>query len=413
MTGRADASLLTEAEVRERIAWASRRGQPHWLWPELDPADWKAALASIERAVRDVLAGGPAPRLAGRAEAIGLAGYTSGMGPLLGYWLRAGLIAADPEAAALLGLHLAHNGLRMERMERRAMELAAGFAARGIGHAALKGMDTAFAYFPEPGTRPMADIDLLVDARDRAAAGEVLAGLGYAPGREVPMPPAQTWRRPGTPELPRTLRFVHADDPWSVDLQTSLNRRHRAGAPVVELDRVARFEEAAAQPLTRRLAPVSLVLHLACHASCDARSLTLLRLVELLLVIRHEREAGRLGWDELLAMASEAGALGGVYPALNLCERLAIGTIPAEVLTASRRAAPAAVHRVIERLSPAHAQDLLRCSLEERFMWSPSPARKLGQALREVFPPGSSSPAVLFDILHTRAWRLARGTLTR
>ena len=63
MTGRADASLLTEAEVRERIAWASRRGQPHWLWPELDPADWKAALDSIERAVRDVLAGGRRPGL--------------------------------------------------------------------------------------------------------------------------------------------------------------------------------------------------------------------------------------------------------------------------------------------------------------------------------------------------------------
>jgi hypothetical protein len=67
---------------------------------------------------------------------------------------------------------------------------------------------------------------------------------------------------------------------------------------------------------------------------------------------------------------------------------------------------------VIARLAPHSAQRVLRCSLEERFMWSPSPWRRLIQIVRELHPPGLPV-AALPSIYRARAWRLLHGTLTR
>ena len=52
----------------------------------------------------------------GNAEAIGVACYTSGVGPLLGFWLEQGGIAASPQVSAVLERHLRHNRLRMDRL---------------------------------------------------------------------------------------------------------------------------------------------------------------------------------------------------------------------------------------------------------------------------------------------------------
>jgi hypothetical protein len=65
----------------------------------------------------------------------------------------------------------------------------------------------------------------------RHLAGSRLAALnGCFAARHLP--------RAGGATQPRTLSFVHRDDPWSIDLQTSLNRRYSYGAPVIALDRV-------------------------------------------------------------------------------------------------------------------------------------------------------------------------------
>ena len=217
-----------------------------------------------------------------------------------------------------------------------------------------------------------------------------------------------------SPALPRTLSFVHADDPWSVDLQLSLNRQFVPGAPVVELDRLRASMGArpwALSPLADTLPPVELVLQLACHASCPLRSLTLLRLVELVLVVRQSHDERAFSWDEFLAVGTKAGALAHAYPALRLCAQLAPDAVPAEVVEACARLAPRAVREVVEPLSPAHAQSIVRCSLKERFMWTPL-SRVTWQVLAEAFPPGSWSLPILWDIYRARAWRLARGTIT-
>jgi hypothetical protein len=405
---------LSEEAVRRRFAHAGRAGNSRWLWPELTIEQWQTALDSIAAVTRDVLAGTERPHLAGQAEALGIAGYTSGMGPILGYWLAKGDITADAEAAGVLETHFTHNRDRMAKLAGHAAEISAGFARKGVHGIVLKGMDTAFACFPDPGARPMSDIDLLVAPDDEAAANEVLAGLGYVAGRANSLPPARNWRRPSSSELPRTLSFVHAEDPWSVDLQTSLNRR--AGAHEVELDRCLRrmpLRRSERFPAFHSLPPAALVLHLACHASCTLESLSLLRLLELVLVVRQSRRADPGLWDDVVEIADGSEVLSFTYPAFRLSEALAPGTVPDGVQERCRAAATAVVRRVVDRLSPARAQSQGRCSLEERFMWNRSRLLTARQFLREIVPPGSSSIPALLAIYRNRMRRVAQGTVTR
>jgi hypothetical protein len=408
-----DAFDLAEEAVRERFDRAVRQGHPHWLWPGTSVAAWQTALMQFERVARQVLTEGQACEpLHGRAEDVGVAAYTSGMGPLLGAWLREGLIAAPPRIAAMLDLHHRHNRLRMERMARRATAVVDALARAGVEVVVLKGMDTAWSLFPDPATRPLSDIDLLVDPAAELAADAVLREMGFVAGAVGRYPPARNWRSADAPVLPRTLTFVHHDDPWSVDLQTSLNRRYSFGAPVIMLDRIrssATLEPWGLSPGGSTLAGEARAIHLAVHASCGLQSLSLLRLVELIVAIR---SAARFGWGRFAELAERAGALAMTYPALHLAEQLAPGTVPAEVLARCERAVPRRVRSVIARLAPHSAQRVLRCSLEERFMWSPSPWRRLIQIVRELHPPGLPV-AALPSIYRARAWRLLHGTLTR
>lgn len=405
---------LTPDVVRERFNWAIRRGQPAWLWPDLPVERWQEALVSIEAAVRGVLTGGSAMQLDGDPDALGVASYTSGVGPLLGYWLERGVLSASEPVAAMLKLHLQHNRLRMERMTRRTIALVEALTARGVGVTLLKGMHTAHCYFPEPGTRPASDIDILIAASDEKAANETLRNLRFEPGAISSWPPERNWRLPEVPVQPRSLCFAHADDPWSVDLQRSLNRRYSAGAAVIRLDDVAaRMEPWPVAHDAQVLGQPVLLLQLAVHASCGLTSLTLLRMVELIFVIRRDTQEGLLRWDEFMAAAERADALGMIYPALRLCEQLAPGTIPDDVYAACVRQTPVAVQRIVDRLTPANAQRVVRCSLAERFMWTPSPTNVVRQILLELIPPGANSFSRLLKIYQLRAWRLARRTLTQ
>src|SRR3569833_3104199 len=87
----ADPELPPE-EVRRRFAWARRQGRPAWLWPEVSIDAWRRALQGIEAVAAARLAGAPSVAREGEAGAVGLAGYTSGLGPLRGVWAEQGLL---------------------------------------------------------------------------------------------------------------------------------------------------------------------------------------------------------------------------------------------------------------------------------------------------------------------------------
>jgi len=409
-----DAFDLAPETVRARFVWAERQGVPRWLWPEVQPGDWIATLTRIEAILRAVLTGEEAPpELDCDPATLEVAAYTSGTGPLLGSWLEQGRIAAG-SCAPLLAFHLRHNRLRMQRLTAHAASLSRAFGVAGTAPVIVKGMHTAHAYFPEPGTRPVSDIDMVITADRLPEAERVLQDQGYAPGEIVLGPPRQQeWRAAAPPQLPRTLRFVHHDDPWAIDVQSSFDRRFASGGATVRMGGAAGEAPWPVDGSARVLGQPWLLLYLAVHASNGFETLNLLRLTEMALVARTDSAAGRLDWDAFMAAAQGSDALALIYPSLFLCEALAPGTIPGEVRQASRRGVSPSARRFVEGLSPATAHRLLRPSRAEKFLWSPSPAARRAQILRELLPREARSLGDLARIYHRRAWGLARGTLPR
>jgi hypothetical protein len=163
-------------------------------------------------------------------------------------------------------------------------------------------------------------------------------------------------------------------------------------------------------PRGRVLDQPLLLLHLAAHAGAGWQNLTLLRQVELVLVIRQDLAADRLSWDAFLDVGGRTCALGYAYPALHLADKLAPGTVPAKVLDECASRAPRAVRRALERLTPATAQRIDRASLDEHFMWAEGWRARLRQLASDILPAGSWSE--FRRIYEERAWRLIRGTVS-
>lgn len=407
------AVMLAEDEPTEavtaRFRAARRAGRPAWLWPEVTRTVWQAAQRSIAAATGAVLRDGrSADMFAGDARALGLACYVSGMGPLLGWWVREGRLAASGDVAAMLAVHLDHARCRAARLRAVTVKIVAQLRAGGIQVVLLKGADTGRRYFPDPATRPAADIDLLVSAAEASRAEAVLAGAGLVEVGRGEW--ERCWRQAGAPALPRSLWFVHRDDPWAIDLHRSLDVRAGASAMVAALDRARPFDSgerwddgADAWVLGQPL----LLLHLAAHTGGGLHNLTLLRLVELHLVISRDRVAGRLSWVEFLRLGAETEALGIAYPALRLTEKLVPGTVPAFVLDACAVQAPRGVVRVVERLEPATAQRIDRVSLAEHFMWSRNARERVGQVVSDLWPRATwRERAAIYE---RRMWQVLRG----
>ena len=154
-------------------------------------------------------------------------------------------------------------------------------------------------------------------------------------------------------------------------------------------------------------------LYLAAHASA-LRSLNLLRLVELVLVIRKDEASGALDWDQLLAAARTAEAGRFIYPAFELAGKLAPGTVPSPVLEALRRASTARVRRVVADLTPATAMRLHAMSLRERYMWDASAGEVIASVARSFWPSAEGySPKEIARIYAQRVWRIVRGRVVR
>jgi hypothetical protein len=403
---------LAPGEFARRAAWAKSQGRDTWLWPDITVHAWRQGRATVTKALSEVLRHGSAETpLTGDPDVLSLAAFTAGLGPLLGWWIAEGRVAASDEIAAVMDLHLRQNRRRMERMRERAEGIVQALAAKSVTVTMLKGMHTAFAYFPDPATRPLSDIDLLIDPAeaDRANAHFRDSGyeLNFSTFRE------DTWSVPGSSPEPRSLMLAHADDPWTIDLHRSLNyapvrpsaRRGRIDFVSEPRARQAWPAEAAALVLPQPL----LLLHLATHASCPLGSLTPLRMAEVVMVIRRDTALGTLQWPVFLSMARKAGALGIVFPMLHFAEALAPGTVPGEVLEASAAVAPLGVRNAIAPLSAADAQQIVRVSLKEHFMWCEGWRDVLHCLAADLVP--TASPGALWAAYRRRATRVLRGRL--
>jgi hypothetical protein len=104
---------------------------------------------------------------------------THGLGPLLYKHLKATDALVPIEVwRELKGLFLRHRHANAVRGCALG-EILSAYQAEGIQALVLKGAALAKLVYPEPGLRPMRDVDLLVSKADAPRAQEVLVELGY------------------------------------------------------------------------------------------------------------------------------------------------------------------------------------------------------------------------------------------
>ena len=394
-----DSLDLAPELVEERLRWAREQGHPFYLWPDMPVGEWRASLREIERVTTHILAGGSPPVLALPVTAdtrkMGVAAFTSGMGALLGYWIEVGKLTAGAEVEDLLGLHLHHGRERARLLTDELHKAAEVLGAADIDPIAIKGAHTAHVYFPDPGTRPASDLDLVIGLDEVGEASRALREAGYVETNRQGRPYKSDWVPPGASTTIHSLEVTHRDDPLRVDLHTTLDRNF-FGVGTVSLGSLGGSS-------TRRhvlgtagggrggigvriLAQPLLAASLAAHASEGLHNLSMVRLVELVLVLRRDRARAELVWADLCSVLERANAMRFTYPAFEMAERLAPGTLDPGFRSRLAEAAPPRMRRVMAGLQPFRAHRFEDMSLDERFMWARGPVEHVRRALHMLWP---------------------------
>lgn len=394
---------LPVIDIEQRFEEALRAGRPEWLWFEVAEARWAEALATIEAALREMLARDRSDdALIDDPVALSIACYTSGTGPLLGAWIAQGQLTTTAANAAMLRVHLDHNRTRMARLTARAAQAVDALSARGARPIVIKGMHTAHRYFDAPGQRIASDVDLLLRPEELPIAAEVLTDLGYAPQKGAFR--QRSWARPGMAGRPVTLTYVHRDDPWSIDLHESLNRELAGGSRTIDIDAlvpIVTLEPWPVSPHGAVFPPPLLLVHLLVHASCSFDSLTLQRQYEISLVIRKNGGRAAFDWPAFTALCDRSGLWPFLYPALCCAERLAPNLVPDAIQIRARAAAPPMVRKLVEAHSAASAHRVSRWSWGERYMWADGLLPRLRQFAEEL---RTQEPLEAREITHM--WRM-------
>jgi hypothetical protein len=406
---------LDPETVRDRFQWARRHGHPAYLWPDVSFEAWKAATAVLGRVTRKMVASHDLVRMEVPADltsrALGIAAFATGMGPLLGHWLETDRLETDPGTAALLALHLDQGRKRFARVERLAIDTVPLLRRADPDAVLLKGFHTAREYFPEPGTRPVADVDVLIAEPSVERAERALEDAGFIATTTLRLPYRRDWVR-SKPRLPRSLEVDHEDNPIALDLHGSLARVF-SGTRRVDLATagLATTPWKFGDVPTRVLAQPLLTAFLAMHASEEIHHLRLVRLFELITVIRRDTANGRLEWQALSDLFAATASARFCYPALALAEKLGPETVAPQILADARAASSHMMRRVVDRLEPETCLRLDSRSLAERFMWAATPADAL-RCAAFALRPGRTNAAPLGRVLSERFFRVIRGRVS-
>jgi hypothetical protein len=411
---------MQPAEAARRVKRFEATPDPRTLWPGVAEGQFAAAMREIVRVTSSLLSPASSPvefrsPVPGGPLALGVAAFASGLGPLLGYWIEAGRLRAPAELAEVLFSHLDHGRRRAGRLRAELERIVTAFAAEEIDVTVLKGMHTGWVYFPEPGTRPASDIDILVHPDRAADARHLLEAAGFRQAHG--MSQRTTWEPPGSPP-PASVYLTHADNPWTLDLHATLDRRFPSAGAGARFD--LRADEDLAEWHTgdmrvRVLSQPLLSNFLAVHATYHFPYVSALRLVELVLVL--QRDGGSaFAWDSLAERLEATNASGFGYPALKLAADLLPGVVDASLLARLRHATPPRVRSLAERLTPDTALQMFRRSVEGRFLWAGSGWRRLRSYLRWLWPRDSDGGRMplpdAIRITGLRLRRLAMGLLS-
>jgi hypothetical protein len=403
-------------EVSRRLEAFARTKDPTALWPGLTENARVAAARELERITRRLLGGSTAERIdpdgAHDTYALAIAGHTTGIAPLLGYFIETGVASARPDVEKRFIDYLDHARRRTARMEREALPAIDALLAAGITPVVIKGFHTSRVYFDEPALRRMADIDLLVPADRITAAEAALHAAGFRPASDALRPYKRDWIANDIDPRVYSLELPDERTRWMLELHTSLDRIFHPGA-IAKLD----GERDLTEPATiggRRVLVLRqplLLLTLASHCSQELDGSRLLRLVEMTRMIRRDVADGSLSWNDLLAMLDRTGAAQFTFPALALVQHLAPGTVDPRVIALGRRQSTWAARHTVDRLVPAGG------SLDDRgvlrqAMWTRGPIAVAQRILRFFWPASFTSTDGVAAGWRARLRRIRSGGLT-
>jgi len=358
-------------------AWR-RTGDSRHLWPDLSESGLAAGHRWIWAATAAVLdpSRGEAELPVtsdDEAQAISIAAYQGGTGPLLGAWAEAGRLRAPPNLADRLRGHLEHGRRRALLFATRAEALLTAFATSGVPVVVLKGLHTGRAYFPEPAGRVGSDVDLLVPGSYEARAREVLRRHGFQPAGSHPAAGKTTWNPPGSQPV-RSLEVNHAENPWSVDLHTRLARYYyrglRADVPVPwNALATVRIGATAARALPQPSLGAFLAVHTGQHLTAWPQ---LILVIELVLMLRRDFGDPDAQHD-LAAYLAAHRLLRFAAPPLALADLLAPGLLSAALRAAVQRAVRGRWQRWLAIQAEAGLSPTRHRSLAEKLLWVRSP----------------------------------------
>ena len=314
---------------------------------------------------------------------------------------------AVPPLSRLLARHLAHARARETRIRAAAIPVLGLLERAGLQPGVMKGFHTAHAYFPEPGARPFNDIDVVVPPPAIADAERILLEAGFVPQRRVGARSyKREWLPPDDPGDVWSYELWHARSAWKLDLHDGLN--FAAVMQNVRTPQAPRFTDSlTVDAVTLRVAdPNELIALLAAHASTEIYSQRLLRLVELVLVVRRASVLGTLDWRAVESSLADRGSLRFAYPMLALTERLAPNTIDAPLLARLSAATTARARDITSALSPTAPILPRGFSLSGRLIWASSLRETLRRLWRMVAPLEGASRRHQLRTYRHRAMRL-------
>lgn len=217
-----------------------------------------------------------------------------------------------------------HHLLRNEALARDVTDLQESLAARGVEGLCLKGPYLAFRSYPDPGTRPISDIDLCVREEQYDGALAALEDRGYVPCASPPRRAEEALQRA---HYGGQLRFV-ARGRRPVELHF---RMVNAGPPSPDERWVweTRRDLVVGSCSLSIPGPEAMLLHLLLHA--NQHGFALLRLLhDIRWMI--DCEGAAIDWDFLSSRIRQLRFRAGAYHALLLARDLAGAEVPEKPL---------------------------------------------------------------------------------
>ena len=387
---------------------------PALLWPDVDTSMLAPAALDIETCTKRILDGQAASL--GRADGsdarvVGIAALVTGMGPLLGYWLEQGKLDVAESVAQVLRRHLAHGRARIGRIRREVTPIFEALVAAGTEPGILKGYYTTHVYFPEPGLRPLADVDVYVEPARVARATQTLTDAGFVPANSAALF-KEDWYPPGGQGRIRSFEIWDARSPWKLEVHSALDFGPviRHGVRLDAVNPVPEVWDALGVPLRVAQQPMLFVTG-AVHLSSELANARLLRLVELVLMARRDVPSGALDWSAVEELLERTRATRFAHPALALVEQLAPGTVPPTLRERARQRSSRIARGVVRTMTPATPIVADHVSFAERVMWEPGTLSVIRRVLEMFLPPPRVPMREMPRIYAGRVWRICVGRI--